>query len=89
METSVLYILSNLRKTKSLSVLIVDSSIVKGIPPGELSADYRLAEIAQKVSENIILVSQIMMDVMMRLRTEVREEKELKRSTTIAEKGSR
>ncbi len=89
METSVLYILSSLRKTKSLSVLIVDSSIVKGIPPGELSADYRLAEIAQKVSENIMLVSQIMMDVMMRLRTEVREEKELKRSTTIAEKGSR
>ncbi len=89
METSVLYILSSLRKTKALSVLVIDSNVVKGIPPGELSADYRLAEMAQRVTETIIEVSKIMLDVMMRLRTEVVGEKELKRPATSGEKGSR
>ncbi len=77
METSTLYTMSSLKMLKSLSVLVINSSIPHGIMPGDLERASERNVQAKKVKERLLEASRLVAEILVRIREEYRYQREL------------
>jgi len=77
METSTLYTLSSIKRLKSLSILVVDSSIPHGIMPGDLERSIERAGYTKKINDRLLVASKLAAEVLVRIREEYRYQKEV------------
>lgn len=77
METSTLYTLSSIKRLKSLSILVVDSSVPHGIMPGDIERTIEKAGYVRRVSERLLVASKLAAEILVRIREEYRYQKEV------------
>ncbi len=64
LTTAALYVVSNYRKVRSAAILVVDSSLAKGIPRGELEASEEKAELAEDVQDKLVTAATAALEAM-------------------------